>query len=151
MPKGTLIGSLLFHGSPDIIIKHKPVTVEDEEIRISCIETKKDETPSYTTKSMISQQAGQLICYIFQMVVAQMLNNLMAGTVCTAGTGYRLYILRATENCILFKVALSGNPLIISVKLYYGVSCKTAVLCSCKTAVLCMALNDLASATVKNN
>ena len=33
MPKGTPVGSLLFHGLPDIIIKYKPITIQEEDIQ----------------------------------------------------------------------------------------------------------------------
>ena len=140
MPKGTPIDSLLFHGSPDIIIKYKPITVQEEnnQFGIGCIETKKYQTVPYSSSSMIPQQAGQVICYIYQLLVAQIINKIMAGQVDTAGaTGYGLYVMRGNGTCILFKVNLTGNPLNIDAKIYYGVGHKAAV--------LCIALNELAS------
>ena len=138
MPKGTPIDSLLFHGSPDIIIKYKPITIEEEEFGIGCLETKKYQTVPYSSSSMIPQQAGQIICYIYQLLVAQIINKIMAGQVNTAGAvGHGLFVMRGTGTCILFKVALTGNPLTIGAKIYYAVGQKAAVLCT--------ALNELVS------
>ena len=74
MPKGTPLGSLLFHGSPDILMKHRPIGIEHEDKGTGCIEIKKKESEDYTATSMIPQQAGQLICYIHQMLIAYILN-----------------------------------------------------------------------------
>ena len=56
MPKGTPIDCLIFHGSPDILIKYKPLTVENED-GIGCIETKKCESATYSAHSMIPLQS----------------------------------------------------------------------------------------------
>lgn len=137
MPKGTPINSLIFHGSPDMLIKYKPISIQNEDVGIGCIETKKNDSTTYNCQSMIPQQAGQLVCYIYQMIVAQMINNVMAGKVCEAGVGYGLYIMRSNGKCLLFKVTLSSEPLVVSAKIYYSVRYKPAV--------LCRALEDLAS------
>lgn len=70
MPAKTPINTLLCYGSPDILIKHKPLSVDDEG-GVGCIETKKNESISYNSTSMIPQQAGQLIGYIHQMITAE--------------------------------------------------------------------------------
>ena len=137
MPKGTSGESLLFHGSPDMMIKHKPIEIHDEEIGISCIETKKNESTVYSSRSMIPQQAGQLICYIHQMIVAQVLNNVMSDKECTTGVGYGLYIMKASGRSILFKVTLSQAPLEVSAKVYYGVAHALPVVCTALDDLIC--------------
>lgn len=135
MPKGTPLESLMFHGSPDIIINYKPIMVQ--EVQFGCIETKKNLTASYSSSSMMPQQAGQAICYIYQLLIAKILNKIIRKVDITSDTGYGLYVLRESGTCILYKVILSGNPLSISATEYYGVGGKVAVLCT--------ALNVLAS------
>ena len=56
MPEGTPADILLFHGSPDILLKTRPVDMEKESIARSCIETKNNETSSYTPNSVIPLQ-----------------------------------------------------------------------------------------------
>ena len=79
MPAGTPIDTLIFHGSPNILIKHKALAVENEDI--GCIETKKYESMSYDTSSIIPQQAGQLVAYIHQQIVAKVINCAVVGKV----------------------------------------------------------------------
>ena len=102
MPTGTPIDILIFHGSPDILIKHKALAVEDEDI--GCIETKKYESTSYDTNSIIPQQAGQLVAYIHQQIVAKVINCAVVGKVPTDMAGHGVYIMRSSGICILFKV-----------------------------------------------
>ena len=87
---------------------------------------------------MIPQQAGQVICYIHQLLVAQILNISVAGEVNLDGaTGYGLYVIRGSGTCILFRVTLTSKPLAISAKVFYGSGYKTSILCT--------ALHELAS------
>jgi len=131
MPKGTPTDSLMFRGSPDIIMKHKPVTIQDgSNYKFACIETKKSFSVPYLSMSMIPQQAGQVICYIHQLLVAEILNKFVAGQVTDGATGHGLYIMRESGTCILFKVSLTGNPLSISAKVLYGVHDRAVVLCT---------------------
>jgi len=139
-PKGTPKGSLMFHGSPDIIIKHKPVMIQDHSrFKFSCTETKKSISMLYLSTSMIPQQAGQIICYIHLLLVAEIINKCVAGQVADGATGYGLYIIRESRTCILFKVSLTEKPLSVSAKVLYRVGFKTAVLCT--------ALHQLASSS----
>ena len=135
MPPGTPISTLLFHGSPDILIKYKAVAVANE--GIGCIETKKNESMSYDSSSMIPQQTGQLVAYIHQQIVAKVISNAVAGKEATSMAGFGVYIMRSSGKCILFKVVLSEQPLLVSAKVYFGLNHKAAV--------LCRVLNDLAS------
>jgi len=116
-PKGT---PKAFHSSPDIIIKHKPVMIQDD-IKFSCIETKKSISKPYLSTSMIPQQAGQIICYIHQLLVAEIINKCVVGQVANGATGYGLYIIRESGTCILLKVSLTEKPLSISAKVLYRV------------------------------
>jgi len=135
MPMGASLQSLLFHGSPDMMLKHKPIEVYTGDLGIGCIETKLYDSAAYTAQSMIPQQAGQLISYIHQMLVARILNKLVAGKECTAAEGFGLYIMKSGKH-ILFKVTLSADALVVGAKVYYGFCIPSAVLCK--------ALDDLA-------
>jgi len=87
---------------------------------------------------MIPQQAGQVVCDIHQLLVAQIMNKFVAGQVDTDGaTEYGLYVIRGSGTCILLRVALTDKPLSISAKVFYGFGYKKAVLCT--------ALQELAS------
>ena len=132
MPEGMPNDSLLFHGSPDIIIQYKPITVLDCDI--CCLEVKKHEDAVYLPGSMMPQQAGQILCYIHQLLVAQIIKKIIGNKHLNEATGYGLYVVRASGQCILFKMVLSERPLKISAKVYYGRD---------RTAVLCAALNAL--------
>ena len=137
MPVGTPSEILLFYGSPDAIIKHTPIEIQDEEISYSCIESKRNESAPYSSHSMIPQKAGQLICYIHQMIVAEVLNNVMSGKECTVGVGYGLYIVKANGRSILFKVTMSEAPLQLSARVYYGVQALTVPVCTAISDLIC--------------
>ena len=77
------------------------------------------------------------------MIVAKILNTVMEGKTCEACVGYGLYIMRSNGKCILFKVALSSKPLVVSAKIFYSVGYKPAV--------LCRALEELASCFISEN
>ena len=128
MPEGTPRESLLFYGSPDVIIKHMPIEIHDEE---------KNEIAPYSSHSMIPQKAGQLICYIHQMIVAQVLNNVMLDKECTGGVGYGLYIMKASGTSILFKVTMSEAPLELSATACYGAQALTAAVCTAINDLVC--------------
>ena len=131
MPKGTPIDTLMFRGSPDIIMKHKPVMIQDgSSYKFTCIETKKSLTMPYLSTSMIPQQAGQVICYIHQLLVAEILNKFVAGQVTDGAIGHGLYIMGESGSCILFEVSLTENPLSINAKVLYGVHNRVVVLCT---------------------
>lgn len=72
MPPGTPICALLFHGSPDLILKHKPVTIattkKNSITSEGAIENKlfAEMTP-YKIESFIPKQAGQVVAYIYQL------------------------------------------------------------------------------------
>ena len=134
MPKGTPIEFLLFYGSPDIMIRHNPI--ELEEMRTGCVKTKNNKSAAYSFKSMISQQAGQLVCYMYQIVMTQILNALISRKDCICGKGYELYIMRCSRKCISMKITLSYTPLVMSVEVYYGAR---------RTPIVCMALDNLVS------
>lgn len=139
MPTGTPLDVLLFHGSPDMMLRYKPIAVGSEESKSTgCIETKKNEHTAYMANSIIPQQAGQLIAYIHQMLVALALNKLTEGQQCTAIKGVGLYVMRSGR-CILLTVTLSPDPLDVAAHMYFGLRVPSAVLCKgLDTLVSCL-------------
>ena len=68
-----------------------------------------------TTSSILPQQTAQILCYIHQLLVAQIINKVQMFSI---NTGYGLYITKETGHCILFQMTLSKKkgPL----KIYSG-------------------------------
>lgn len=128
MPTGTPINTLLFHDSPDMLIKHKAVSIEDAVLK---------RKRTYDSGSMIPQQAGQLIGYIHQMITANVISNAVVGKEIKSATGYGLYVMHSNGKCLLFKVTLSSEQLVVDTTVCFGINHKAAV--------LCRALNDLVS------
>ena len=128
-----MINCLLFHGLLNIIIKYKPITVQEEDNQFG--QRQRNIKPFNQFSDAPASWTGHLLYNIYQLLVAQIINKIMAGQVDIAGaTGYGL---RGNGTCILFKMTLTGNPLNIGAKIYYGVGHKAAV--------LCIALNEFAS------
>ena len=65
----------LFHGSPDMI-QTRPISVKQNLIT-GCIETKLNKRKPYKSNSIILEEAGQLMAYIHQMMIAFALKKLM--------------------------------------------------------------------------
>lgn len=132
MPPGTPISVLLFHGSPDLIIKHKPVTLttnKDMGASEGAIENKtSSEMTPYKIDSIIPKQAGQVVAYIYQLMVACALRKLVKGHPCSILAGSGLYIIKRDKK-IHFKVKLSSRGMEVHAKCYLPADNPSPSLC----------------------
>ena len=128
MPAGTKMNIFLFHGSPDMLLNSKPIEIH-KIATTGCVETKKvNRNVLFASNSTISEEVGQLVPYVHQMMMVFAVNQLMKGTECTCIKGIGLYVMKCGK-CILLNLSLSADSLSVNAHTYFPILVKPAALC----------------------
>ena len=138
MATGASFSAHLFHGAPDIMIKAVPLVIDCECI----IENKSATEGSYQSNSRLSNQSGQLVAYLHQLIVIKGIQ--MAIQMAIENTtsfppleAHGLYI-TSKKNPIVFSLRMSDKEMSITATYYLAYHQQPFALCrAVRYLILC--------------